>query len=368
MVGMQATWSASGCGAVAPGAGAWYAPSMNLTRLSQSEHRDFVLQNLDQLAARRILVVGDVGLDEYVLGAVRRISPEAPVPVLEVDREERRLGLAGNVAQNVVSLGGSALLLSVVGEDSARGELQGLLQTAGVQTDFVVDPSRPTTRKMRVMADHHHLVRVDYERRSYLPQELYPQMLQRYAQHLDQVDGVIIQDYAKGMLSEDFIQSMVRLARDQNKRVLVDPHRTTPLKFYRGADVMTPNWDEALALAGVENEERQDPETTLAQTGARLLEALGSAQVVITRGPKGMRLLEKSSDGVHGTDLPTFAREVFDVTGAGDTVIAAMALGWLSGWSLSQACVLANAAAGVVVAQVGCVPCTRQQLAEFLSS
>lgn len=342
---------------------------MKSVQVASDSHKKFVLDNLSRFASRKLLVIGDLGLDEYVVGDVKRISPEAPVPVVEVEKEESRLGLSGNVAQNITSLGGQAVLLSVVGEDQAADTLRRMLGRAGVQAELIVDKDRPTTRKLRVMASHHHVVRVDYEKKSYLPAELVQNLVHKVEALLPQVDAVILQDYAKGLLHQEAIQQVIGLTHKAGKKVLVDPHRTTPLNYYAGADLMTPNYDESLALAGIESDAFQDGEALLTQVGEKLLSVMGSQQVIITLGKKGMRLIENAgTPQARSVDLPTYARQVFDVTGAGDTVIATMALAWLSGFSLEQSCVAANFAAGVVVAKTGCVPCAVEELKAFILS
>lgn len=327
-----------------------------------TRHIPFILDNVDKMKKRRVLIVGDVGLDEYVLGQVRRISPEAPVPVVEVDTEETRLGLSANVAQNVSSLGGTPILVAVVGRDSAADQFRGLLSRANVSPDhLVVDGARPTTRKLRVMVANHHIVRVDYEHRQFLTPELEKRVTEEVQRCINDVSAVILQDYAKGVISEGLAQEIIRMAKAAGKKVLVDPHRTTPMGYYRGADLMTPNYDESVALSGENVDDlRVDPDH-LNRIGQKLMDGIASKQMIITRGKDGMRLFE---DG-RILDLPTFARQVFDVTGAGDTVIAALALAWGGGFSLEQACALANFAAGVVVGKVGCVPCTTSELLEY---
>lgn len=324
-----------------------------------------VLQELKRFRQRRVMVVGDLGLDEYVSGDVRRISPEAPVPVLEVSGEDQRLGLSGNVAQNIASLGGDCVLLSVVGADPAAGRVRELLSAAGVSPNgLIVDRTRPTTRKLRVLAGQHHLVRVDFEHKRYLSAEVAGQLISQAERELSSCDALILQDYAKGVLSEACLQELTGIAKRQGKRVLLDPHRSTPLSHYRGVDLLTPNYEEALALAGIDSDAFADAESLLRQISGHLRAVTGAEQLVITRGKFGMRLFTASNE----IDLPTYARQVFDVTGAGDTVIATLALAWLSDLSLGHACVAANAAAGVVVGKVGCVPCSLTELQDYLAS
>lgn len=318
---------------------------------------------MDHLPKSRLIVIGDIGLDEYVMGDVRRISPEAPVPVLEVQSTDARLGLAANVAQNVASLGGEALLVAVVGRDGAAEELRAKLRAAEVSPEYlIVDPSRPTTRKLRVMSGPHHLVRVDYEHKQYLSAEVETAVVARVNELLNQADGVIIEDYAKGVLSEAALQAIIRDSHRAGKKVYVDPNRSTPAKFYNGADVITPNRDEAVELSGLDYDDLRENPNFILEVGQALRSRMSAEHIVVTRGKEGMTLIDADS-AVH---MPTFARQVFDVTGAGDTVIAALALAHVGGFSLPEACVFGNVAAGVVVGKVGCVPCTRRDLLDYV--
>lgn len=199
------------------------------TVVADSVLKNRLLETIPLFAGKKILILGDIGLDEYIMGEVRRISPEAPVPVLEVEKEDMRLGLAGNVAQNVRSLGGNPILVSVVGKDTGADLLNSLLKQSGVSTDYlVVDPARPTTRKARVMAKHHHLVRVDYEIRRYLSPETEQKVIAICDQALDQVDAVIVEDYAKGVITQPLQQKIIQMAHAKKKKVYLDPHRSTP--------------------------------------------------------------------------------------------------------------------------------------------
>ena len=313
----------------------------------------------------KILILGDVGVDEYLHGEVRRISPEAPVPVLEVESQDSRLGLAGNVAQNVKSLGGEPYLVSVVGKDSGADQLRELFKSKNVRTDdLIVDENRPTTRKTRVMAKHHHLVRVDHETRKFLSPETEQKVLKKVAERLPEVSALILEDYAKGMISEGLMQELVRLCKNAGKPIFTDPHRSNVAEFYKGVDLLKPNFDEALALSGVGYDELRDHPAKINEIGKSLLKKSEAARVIVTRGKDGMILFENGT----AIQVPTYARQVFDVTGAGDTVIATLALGLAAGYSLAESALLANYAAGVVVAQVGCVPCFTQELRDYITS
>lgn len=320
-------------------------------------------QRLEGLSKVRLIVVGDIGLDEYVLGDVRRISPEAPVPVLEVQNQDSRLGLAANVAQNVASLGGTADLVAVVGQDAAADDLRRKLSEAGVKPDhLLIDKSRPTTRKLRIMSGPHHIVRVDFEKKQYLSADVERKLVEKVTSLLSNAHGVIIEDYAKGVLSEGALQAIISASHAQGKKVFVDPNRSTPARFYNGADVITPNRDEAVELSGLDYDDLRVRPDFILEVGQALRERVRAENIVITRGKDGMSLIGAAA----ATHMPTFARQVFDVTGAGDTVIAALALAHVSGMSLPEACVFGNVAAGVVVGKVGCVPCTRKDFLDYV--
>jgi rfaE bifunctional protein kinase chain/domain len=327
--------------------------------------KDLLIRHIPSLQGKKILIVGDVGLDEYVMGEVRRISPEAPVPVLEVNGEDMRLGLAANVAQNVASLGGIPMLVSVVGDDTGANLLKELSLKNGVSWDFmIVDKSRPTTRKTRVMAKHHHLVRVDYELKKYLSEESESQLIAIIQKNVHLADCVIIEDYAKGVISRSVVEKISAICKKAQKKLMVDPHRDKAGAFYQGVDLIKPNYDEAVVLAGMDFDDLRDNPNKVIEVGRALQKITGATEVVLTRGKDGMTIFS----GDHVTEVPTYALKVFDVTGAGDTVIAALSLGLVSGLSLVQSCVLANYAAGVVVGKVGCVPCEVPELIEYIQS
>ena len=324
-----------------------------------------LIDQVEKFKGKKILIVGDVGLDEYIMGEVRRISPEAPVPVLEVDSEDIRLGLAANVAQNVKSLGGEPMLISVVGEDGGAALLKDLFKAAGVSTaQLIVDNSRPTTRKTRVMAKHHHLVRVDREIRKFLNPGTEDKIYKAAEACVQTCDAVVIEDYAKGVISQGLIQKIIKLAHQHGKKVLLDPHQTNSGDFYAGVDLVKPNFSEAVALSGLDYDELRDDPSKLIDLGRAVQKKTGAKEVVMTRGKDGMIIFS----GDQMVQVPTFARQVFDVTGAGDTVIAALTLGVVSGLNLTESCMLANYAAGVVVGQVGCVPCTVPELRAYIQS
>ncbi len=334
--------------------------------LTSPQLKEVQLQILDQLEeslSGHILVIGDVGLDEYLLGEVSRISREAPVPVLDVKSQNHRLGLAANVAKNVSSLGGEVTLIGAIGDDDTGSHFKRLLESEGVSSKHLIeDPQRMTTRKSRLIAENHHVARVDFQRRQFLSSSVESQLIEKAAKWIPTSDVIIIEDYANGVLTELVTQEIISLAQLSNKKVLVDPAPTTPSRYYRRAHFVTPNRTEAFELACLTQEQEFDEPEMLLGVGSRLMDALKCQFLVITRGKDGMSLFSPE-EVVH---LPTYAREVYDVTGAGDTVVAALALGITSGMSLEKACILANFAAGVVVGQMGCVPCWRHELIQYI--
>jgi len=340
----------------------FYSPRMNISPMIQ-KMGEWVLSHLGDLRGKRVLVVGDVGLDIYIMGEVKRLSPEAPVPVLDVAREDVRLGLAANVAHNIQTLGGECHLVTVVGKDQGAEDLHGLLKQKQIKSfDLVVDPDRPTTRKMRLLTGQHHIARVDFEKQHLLSEKIKTETIYKIVQAMSESDIVILQDYSKGMIDWELAQQLMQKARGLGKKVLVDPYRSTPLTHYKGAYLMTPNKDESFALARQVNYNLEDKLENVDTVGKILMDTIASEQMVVTLGSSGMKLFEKGQSH----HMPTFAQNVFDVTGAGDTVISAIALALAAGWPLEKACYLANFAAGVVVGKVGCVPCEISDLRAFI--
>jgi D-beta-D-heptose 7-phosphate kinase/D-beta-D-heptose 1-phosphate adenosyltransferase len=299
---------------------------------------------LDGFTRVRLLVVGDVLLDEYLWGEVDRVSPEAPVPVVHVRRESVVLGGAGNVVRNVVALGGGCALCSVVGDDEAAGRVRDALEKLGVDPrGLVVVPGRPTIRKTRVIARSQQIVRFDRETAAPIPMAAARRLISAIEDALPDLSGVVLEDYAKGTLAPGVAASAMRRFRAREIPVAVDPK--TSLSPYRGATLVKPNLREAEILSGVTIRSDAD----LAKAAARLRRRIGGGAVAVTRGGEGMTLFE----GEDALDVRTVQREVFDVQGAGDTTIAALWLARLAGATLFEAAVIANAAAGVVVGKIG---------------
>jgi D-beta-D-heptose 7-phosphate kinase/D-beta-D-heptose 1-phosphate adenosyltransferase len=309
---------------------------------------------LDGFAGLRILVVGDVMLDEYLWGEVERVSPEAPVPVVHVQRESLALGGAGNVVRNVVALGAECVMCAAVGDDAAGDRIVDLLAYLGVDGGGVVRvEGRPTTRKTRVEARSQQIVRFDRETDAPLPAAAFRRLLRALDAALPGVDGVIVEDYDKGVLSPAFARAAMRRFRDAGVPVALDPKQhLTP---YRGAALVKPNVREVGELAGRRVRTREE----LCRAVALLRRRLGGSAFVVTRGAEGMTIFDSDPAG---TDVPIAQSEVFDVQGAGDTAIAALTLARLAGASLLEAAVIANAAAAVVVAKVGTATASPEEL------
>ena len=302
----------------------------------------------ERLTAAQVLVVGDAMLDRYWFGAVERISPEAPVPVVRVNREEERLGGAANVALNVKTLGPQATLLTVVGDDEPARKLRSLLEQQGVTALLGHDPQLYTIVKLRVIGRAQQLIRVDFENQP--DHEVLGAMLTEYERVLNQHDAVLFSDYGKGGL--EHIPKMIQLARAAGKPVLVDP-KGSDYERYRGATVITPNRAELAQVVGAWNSEAQ-----LHERAQRLRQELGLTALLLTRSEEGMSLFDQTGH----VQVPAQAREVFDVTGAGDTVIAAMATMLACGMSLREALPIANRAGGIVVGKFGTASVSYEEL------
>jgi len=303
---------------------------------------------LPATVAARVLVVGDVMLDRYWFGDVTRISPEAPVPVVKVEKSEERPGGAANVARNIAALEAQATLLSVVGADEAGRTLARLLADAGIDASLHEDAQINTTVKLRVLGRQQQLLRIDFE--NFPTHEVLQAKLAQYAARLPHCDVVILSDYGKGGLTH--IAAMIRLAREHNKPVLVDP-KGGDYARYTGASIVTPNRAELREVVG-----RWTSEADLAARVAELCDRLRLDALLLTRSEEGMSLF--AADGI--THEPALAREVYDVSGAGDTVIATLAVMLASGLSMIDAMRWANRAAGVVVGKLGTATCTRAEL------
>jgi rfaE bifunctional protein kinase chain/domain len=302
---------------------------------------------IDRFPATRVLVVGDIVLDHYIWGKVSRISPEAPVPIVNVTRENLLLGGATNVANNIHALGGAVSVCGVIGKDEAGRQLLQLLQKQGIRTEgLIVDPARPTTIKTRVLAHSQQVVRFDRETKERIERDAHRRIFDYVGRQVREgLDAIVLSDYCKGMVTSDLVRDIVRLAKKHKVIVSVDP-KVSHFGMYSGVTILTPNINEASIGAKIEI----DNEQSLLKAGALLLKRLKCEAVLITRGEQGMSLFEH---GGRVTHIPTVAREVFDVTGAGDTVISTLTLGMAAGSTMVDAARLSNFAAGIVVGVVG---------------
>lgn len=307
----------------------------------------------------RVLVLGDVMLDEYMWGTVSRISPEAPVPVVAVRSETVKVGGAGNVATNVAALGGRVSLIGLVGNDAAAERLGHELELAGVKSDgLIVDASRPTTIKSRVVAGSQHVVRFDRESDAPASRAVRRRVVAAVQERLPKADVLLISDYAKGLVGPGLVREILALAARHRTPVAVDP-KVQHLSLFTGVTLVAPNHHEAAAAARVSVRSEAD----LLRVGQMLLRRLKARAVLITRGEQGMSLFEAGKAVVH---IPTVAREVYDVTGAGDTVMGALSLALAAEADMHTAAVLANYAAGVVVGKRGTATVTRAELERAL--
>ncbi len=308
------------------------------------------IPSADRLAQARVLVVGDAMLDRYWFGGVDRVSPEAPVPVVRVTREENRLGGAANVAMNVTTLGAQCTLLTVVGDDDAGRSLRDLLELQGIRAVLGTDAQLQTVVKLRVIGRSQQLLRIDFENKP--DHEVLQSMLADYDRLLPEHDLVLMSDYGKGGLTH--VGQMIERARAAGKPVLVDP-KGSDFSRYAGATAITPNRSELSQVVGTWNSEQQ-----LQQRANGLRTELKLQGLLLTRSEEGISLFD---DGGH-LDLPTQAREVYDVTGAGDTVIGTLAALMAAGMSLRDAAPHANRAAGIVVSRFGTAAVRHAELAE----
>ncbi|MGD9763009.1 MAG: D-glycero-beta-D-manno-heptose-7-phosphate kinase [Candidatus Binatia bacterium] len=303
----------------------------------------------------RVLVAGDVMLDQFIWGKVERISPEAPVPVVRVTAENRRLGGAANVVHNVRALGGQVITCGVVGSDAAGREVLDELERIGADVEGVVQSrGAATTRKTRIIAHQQQVVRLDREDDGWRDSAAAARARGFLLAHLDRADVVVISDYGKGLITPEVLSALAAVRARRPFPLLIDPKRVN-FGFYRNASLMTPNREEASQASGVDIRDGQ----SLARAGEALLERWEAAAVLITRGEEGMSLFAHGAAAKH---FPTAARHVYDVTGAGDTVVAACALALGAGAGLEAAAVLANHAAGIVVGEVGTATVSAEQL------
>ncbi len=306
-----------------------------------------------------ILVIGDLMIDEYIWGKTQRISPEAPVPVVTVKDETVSLGGAGNVAHNIASLGAKVSLAGMVGDDRHGQTVLSLCRQRKIETAGIISSShRPTTRKTRVIAADQHVLRVDHETSLPIDAKLCRQMISILENSIPAVDIVLISDYAKGLLTPELLTAVMAMSHDHNKKVIVDP-KGHHFEKYHGASVLTPNKQEASVAAGIAS----NSEAALKQSAAKLFDITDADKILITCGKDGMRLMDRYGQC---TAITARARQVFDVSGAGDTVLAVLGLAMASGASSVEAAEAANTAAGIVVGKVGTASVSVDELAPAL--
>lgn len=315
---------------------------------------------LEKFSDKTVLVIGDVMIDHYLYGTVNRQSPEAPVPVLLAARDEYRLGGAANVANNLSKLGGKVSLISMIGNDPNGDKLTQMLEAEGLPTNgFVRSNDYPTTEKLRVIDNHNkQLIRLDFEKTEDISGTPEDDLISKFDQLSKQADGVLISDYAKGVMSSRLLKYVIEQCAAMNVPCFVDP-KPNHKDSYKGAFLITPNEKEAAEMIDI-------PEITdenCNEVGERLKQEL-STNVVLTRGKKGMKVFYKD-DGIF--DVPTQAEEVFDVTGAGDTVVAAIALACTCGADIQVACKVSNAAAHAVISKFGTEVVTQDEILEILN-
>jgi D-glycero-beta-D-manno-heptose-7-phosphate kinase len=303
------------------------------------------------LANARVLVIGDIIVDHFLWGTATRISPEAPVPVVNIQREELLLGGSANVLRNIVSLGGKGALCGIIGDDAMGRKAAELVEQLDVPTQGLVVGQRPTTVKTRVVAQGQQVVRFDREETGFPSKRSLDTLLHYFEKNVHTFDAVVVSDYAKGVVSDQLmirLHQLLHAARIREKRKLplvVDP-KPANIHCFVGATVITPNHHEAMLMTGIRIEDEQ----TLVAAARHIRDDIGCEAVLITRGEAGMALLQADDELV---TIPTMAKEVYDVTGAGDTVVAMLALGLAAGCTMTDASVLANHAAGIVVGKVG---------------
>jgi len=314
-------------------------------------------QILKAFPNNKILVVGDLMLDQFTWGKVRRISPEAPVPVIEVAEETYRIGGSGNAAVNIRTLDGTPITIGVIGQDDGAERLLSLFAELEIDSDNLLRDERRTTLKTRLIAHNQQVVRMDREDITPLSRKVKNILTERCVESLSKVQAVVISDYDKGVINPELLKSILTEAHRKKVPVFIDP-KVQHAEYYRQATLLTPNQQEAELLSGVSITNR----SSLERAGTRLLERFDCPYVLVTQGEDGMSLFS------HNTvkHLRTTAREVFDVTGAGDTVIACLSMAVAAGAEMDEAALIANYAAGLVVGKVGTANVTRQELTASL--
>ncbi|MCP2519386.1 D-glycero-beta-D-manno-heptose-7-phosphate kinase [Candidatus Aminicenantes bacterium AC-335-A11] len=310
------------------------------------ERAHSIIKNFEK---KRIAILGDIMLDQYIIGKVSRISPEAPVPVVEITSENYCLGGAGNVAHNLEALGAEYLLVGVIGNDNSGKKI---LDRVKNKKGIFIDKGRPTIVKTRIIAHHQHVVRVDREKKLPIPEKIEKEIINFLKK--EDYDGIIISDYSKGTITKSLMKSLLNFTSKNNIPVFVDP-KVEHFNLYSPITLMTPNQFET---EGIVNR-RINSDDEIENAGREILSRITCEYLIITRGEKGMSVFMKDNKVIH---IPTVAKEVYDVTGAGDTVIATASLSLLSGANILESAILANYAAGIVVGKLGTATVSREEL------
>ncbi|MBW1805245.1 MAG: D-glycero-beta-D-manno-heptose-7-phosphate kinase [Deltaproteobacteria bacterium] len=332
-----------------------------IQELDLNNNGDELKKSIDKFPGAKVLVIGDIIMDEYIWGDVSRISPEAPVPVVQVKQETKILGGAANVINNINSLGGQSSLCGVIGDDQTGQEILKKIKDLGLTTDgIVIETDRHTSNKTRIVAHNQQVVRFDRETQKGIKNDSIESLLSFIEKTMDSLDAIVVEDYGKGVISAQLMKGLRKLTLESGIILAVDP-KTDHFEYYQGIDVITPNQYEAGGFCGIEIKD----EESLIQTGRQMLERLNCRSVLITRGKDGMTLFERRREIYH---IPTVARKIFDVSGAGDTVISTLCLGLASGLDLKSAAIIANFAAGIVVGEVGTSVVKADELKKAINS
>ncbi|MCA9406681.1 MAG: D-glycero-beta-D-manno-heptose-7-phosphate kinase [Candidatus Omnitrophica bacterium] len=320
--------------------------------------RRYVENILNNSNNKKIFIIGDVMLDKYMLGNVTRVSPEAPVQVFELSTSEYKLGGAANVSHNIKSLGAHPVLIGAIGNDEDGKSFKSVVESFGQDTSgLIAEENRPTTVKTRVIADAHHLIRIDSESKEDISKETEDKILNILKDRLPEIEIIILQDYNKGVLTKSLISSVMKFAFDNDIKTLVDP-KFFNFKEYRNAYIFKPNKKEFEQAIGKKINNEKD----LLEYSEELVEELNCKYLVLTLGEQGMMLFEKNNGDIKYEKIGTRARKVADVSGAGDTVISTIAVCLAGGASVSEAVKISNYAAGLVVEEVGIVPIEKEKL------
>ncbi len=315
---------------------------------------DNISEIINNFPKKKVLVIGDIMADKYLWGEVERVSPEAPVQVVKINKETHYPGGAANLASNIVDMGGQAFLVGSIGNDSAAIELSLILKHKKIDASgVVVDEKKPTITKVRVIGQNQQLIRLDYEKVELINNSVEEKLINNIKQYIEQVDIIGISDYAKGTLTPALVSIIINLAKKHKKQILVDT-KSTKYELYKGVDLITPNFREASKMTGIKGQDEKD----IAAMGKKLSTELGS-NVLITRASEGMSLFTTDGKAIH---VPTEAKEVFDVSGAGDTVVAALALALACGASFENAVLLSNQAAAIQVSKLATATVSKKEL------